>query len=517
MMDEIEVPEVENRKEHRLAKAAMFSMESGEGTNSVFPGLTRKDRTPIWSNTVDKLNFRDHDVYKNIIDDCRFFFRYDPLAKIIIQKMVDLAINDLIVIPESGMSKTELSIFKAVKDDILDFLSNAADEYLITGLVVPEIGFTRVTTDFLKEKNIKRTTTLMYPTDLWIRNSADIEIMTSDFSSKNSYYLVIPEKTLFFIKNGGRYPDGNEDKTLYQRLLTLYPDFVRDVLAGKTKILLENPLIVTGKVLKDSPYPIPYMFSALENMKHKRNLKKMDYSIAARVISAILQVKVGSDEFPVTEDDQSLLDDIEAKFRQNKTLTLNDIERVFTFVTNHTVELKWVFPEISGLLDQDKYTAVDHDILVSFGFPRILVTGETERSFSSDANIATLSPIQTLETMRRQLLKIVRRVFVELQKVNPSITSIPSVIWKPISLMSLELFLNGIKSLYETGNISRESFANAYGYDIRTEFAKRMEEDALIKELGIPEFMPVPHSNSPTEGGQQDNKPKPTKQTKEQK
>jgi hypothetical protein len=54
----------------------------------------------IWSNkSVDKLSFDDHGSYQNIIKDCRFYFRHEPLAWSVLTKMVDLAINELVILP----------------------------------------------------------------------------------------------------------------------------------------------------------------------------------------------------------------------------------------------------------------------------------------------------------------------------------------------------------------------------------------------------------------------------------
>jgi len=137
-------------------------------------------------------------------------------------------------------------------------------------------------------------------------------------------------------------------------------------------------------MLADAEYPIPYLYPGLESYKHKRNLRRMDYSIASRVISAILHVKAGSDEFPLTEDQQDVLDDLESKFHWREGISPTDIERVFTLFTNHTIELNWVFPDVEALLNDKKYDAVNKDIILALGFPRILITGETERSFTSD-------------------------------------------------------------------------------------------------------------------------------------
>jgi hypothetical protein len=288
---------------------------------------------------------------------------------------------------------------------------------------------------------------------------------------------------------------------LYEHILAEYPEFVSQVRAGETKILLDNPLIVKSTTLTDSQYPIPYLYPALESFKHKRNIKRMDYSISARVISAILQVAVGSDEFPLTSDQEDYLVELEQKFKWRESLSGNEVERVFTLFTNHTVKIDWVFPEVDALLSEKKYDPVNRDITVALGFPRILITGETEKSFTSDPEIATLSPLSTMNAMRDQLLPIVYFIFYNMEQYNDTIIRVPEEVkFKPINLMSLQLFFDGINALYESGNLSRQSFAEAFGYDFNDEIDKRIEEQTVIEESGLQEFAPVPHSNVPGGG-----------------
>jgi hypothetical protein len=332
---------------------------------------------------------------------------------------------------------------------------------------------------------------------MWLRDSKDIEIKRPPIGNEESYFVIMPEDVLSFIRNKGHYDDGGEDKELYRKIATLYPKFVEQILEGETKIRLENPLIIKSTSLADSQYPIPYLYSALEALKHKRNLRRMDYSIAARVISAILHGKLGSDEFPLTEDQSDEVDKIESKFKWRDNLAQDDIERVFLLVTNHTVDLQWIFPDVKALLDNNKYETVNQDILVALGFPRILITGETERSFASDPQIATLSPVHTMDRLRRALLPIINTVYFELAKNNESINNVPVIEFKPINLMSMQLFFEGIKGLYETGNLSREDYSKAYGYILDEQLDKREHEDEKFKARSLQPFQPVPHSNEP--------------------
>jgi len=282
------------------------------------------------------------------------------------------------------------------------------------------------------------------------------------------------------------------DKELYQEIAKLYPDFVAKVVAGEKKILLDNPLIVKSTILSDSQYPIPYLYPGLESFKHKRNLLRMDYSIAARVISAILHVTAGSDEFPLTEDQQDVLDDLETKFHWREGFSMDDIERVFTLFTNHTVELNWIFPDVEALLNDSKYNSVNKDIILALGFPRILITGETERSFTSDPEISTLSPTSTMETIRDDLLPIINHIYYEVKEKNNLVSPLPDIKFKPINLLGLRLFYEGVQKLYDTGNLSRKSFTESYGFDLSQELEYRKEEQQLLKDYELEDTTPAP-------------------------
>ncbi len=472
----------------RLAKASF----------AIYPSMTQTMASNPWIGTVDKLSFDDHNEYEKVVRDCRFYFRHDPLASTVINKLVDIAINDLVIEPEGSITVTEQSIFNSLNEDLIEFLRKAAFEYLITGLLVPEIKLTRINKLALRDRYIKRITSLLYPTSMWIRDSKDIEIKRPLITEKESYFLKIPEEVIVFLQSKGTYADGDQDIELYKEIMRLYPEFVREVIESKTfKILLDNPLVIKATALADSAYPIPYLYPALEALKHKRNLRRMDYSIAARVISAILHVKVGSDTFPLTEDQEDVLTALEEKFKWRENLPVDEIERVFAFFTNHTVELDWVFPEVETLLDDSKYDTVNQDILVALGFPRILITGETERSFASDPQIATLSPIHTMEKIQKKLLPIAQKVFFEMRRYNRVISSVPRISFKPINLMSLQLFYDGLQALYESGNLSRASYTKSYGFNYRTEMLQRAENEELIEELDLD---PVAPSNVPGAG-----------------
>jgi hypothetical protein len=456
------------------------------------PQTSYRTNVNVWgSGTVDKLSFEDHDTFVRIVKDCRFFFRHEPIATTVITKIVGLAIND-IIIPQNNISKTDYQIYASLKRDVIKFLRKAALEFLTTGLVVPEITLETINKKQLREKGIQRLDSLLYPTKMWLRNAQDIIIKRPFITDEESYFLEIPDDIIFFLQNKGMYESGETDKELYMEIVKLYPDFVAKVLNGEKKILLDNPLIIKSTILSDSQYPIPYLYPGLESFKHKRNLLRMDYSIAARVISAILHVKAGTDDFPLTEDQQDVLDDLEAKFHWREGFGMDDMERVFTLFTNHTIELNWVFPDVEALLNDSKYNSVNKDIILALGFPRILITGETEKSFTSDPEISTLSPTSTMEVMRDDLLPIINHIYYEVKERNNLVSQLPDIKFKPINLLGLRLFYEGVQKLYETGNLSRKSFTESYGFDLSQELENRKEEQQLLKDYKLEDTTPAP-------------------------
>jgi hypothetical protein len=63
--------------------------------------------------------------------------------------------------------------------------------------------------------------------------------------------------------------------------------------------------------------------------------------------------------------------------------------------------------------------------------------------------------------------------------------------------MSLRLFYEGLDKLYASGNLAREEYAEAYGYDLLTSFEKQKANEELREEMDLPEFAPVPFSEKP--------------------
>lgn len=477
----------EVEKQYRVLVPARAAFQNLTGNNF--------SSNPWVSNDVDKMSSKSLvDQYSEAIKSCRFFYRKDALASSVINKLVDISITGL-VYSQGKTTDNVMRVYDSLKDELIDFAEDCALEYLLSGLIIPEMEFVEETKKQLVARGIKTYPSLLLPDSLWIRNAESIVINSPLIGGKPSYFVKVPDEMAYFIKNKGKYPDGTEDKELYNEIVKLYPDFVRAILENVKAIPLENPMAFRRRALTDSPYPTPYLYAALESLKHKRNIRRMDYSIASRVISAIQLIRMGDKDFPLIEQDSAQLNEIRNQMRWRSSSN-KDVERIFQLFANHTLDISWVFPPTEALLDDVKYRDVNSDIIYALGFPRILITGETERSGTSDSDLALLSPVKTMENLRAKILRIIKKVVEQVAEEN-NFKNSPEVRFEPLNLHAFSEFMEGLQHLYEAGNVSRTTHAQSLGYNFKDEALKRAEEKDLIEELDIDGFAEVPHSNTP--------------------
>jgi hypothetical protein len=434
----------------------------------------------------------DYEEFVKVNSLCRFFYRTEPVVSTVINKLVEIGINDL-VFSKNKLSENEFRVFTSLKPRLLEFSEQLAQEFLLSGLVVPEIGYSKnKDKQFIFSLGIKKYGSLYLPETLTVRNPSNIKILTSWLGDIPTYFMKIPEEVIKFIKSGGKLSNGKEDKELLEKLKASFPEFVKKILKGETEIQLENDNIFRRKYTADNPYPIPYISPSLDALQHKRKLRRMDYTLIDKIISAILHVKVGNDTFPITDsdEDQVYLDNLRAQLamRGNSEQLM---ERVFQLITNHTVELAWVFPNTEILMNEKKYDDINQEILFGLGFPRVLITGETAKSGTSDPELATLAPVKTMENFRRKIIEVIRDICIEVSLRN-GFKSAPNVEFAVLNLHSFGDFVNGLSKLYDSSALSRTDLARVYGYDFVDQLDKLEDENLELKKRGLPTVGPNP-------------------------
>jgi len=451
------------------------------------------DRNPAWSlktgNTgVDKMELPSD--YHKIVDLCRFFYEHDGLAHTTINKQVEIGINGFAINPGT-CSDNEYLIYESLNPLIENFLQDAAMEFLISGLVIPEVTWGNIRAADINPRLRKRCT---LPIDLWYRDPQSVELRKTPLPNQIVAFVEISDEDIYFIQNEGKWSDGTQDKETYKILVDQYPDFVKAVKKGDTKFRLEDPIIIRRKPKSGKVYPTAYLLSALELFMQKRNLRKMDYALAGRVISAIQKITMGNDEFPLTEDDDDVIEELKSQMRWRGLA--DNIERVFQIYSNHTLEIEWITPDIEALLSDTKYKSINDDILVALGLPRIVVAGETLRSGSSNSELAMLPPINSIESMRTKLLEYPRELYRQIQKKN-NFSGVPEPYYPPIRLQPLRELMEVGRTYYENGVISKTGWAEMGHFDYETEAERMVMDREIQKDLGLPERPEVPFSPTP--------------------
>ena len=438
----------------------------------------------------------DFDKFVETTSLCRFFYRTEPVVSTVVNKLVEIGINDL-VFSKNKLSDNEFRVYKAIKPRLLEFAEQMAQEYLLSGLVVPEVGWGTINDkEFIFSLGVKKLSSLTLPDSMWVRDPKSIKIFTFLLGDKPTYFVKIPNEVVQFVRTGGKMPDGTEQKELFELIKDYYPEFVKAVNEGKTEIPLFNENVIRRKFTSDNPYPISYVTSSLDALQHKRKLRRMDYTLIDKVITAIFHVKVGSDNFPVSEspEDQELLDDLNTQLRLRGN-SEQLLERVFQLVTNHTVELSWVFPDVDLLLDNKKYEDINQEILFGLGFPRVLITGESQRTGTSDPELAMLAPVKTMENFRSKIIEVIRDICTKVAIEN-GFRNAPSVEFKALSLHNFADFINGLSKLYDASALSRTDLAKIYGFDFMEQVDKLEVENTELTNRGLPTFGPTPFGSN---------------------
>jgi len=402
--------------------------------------------------------------YHEIIKTCRWFYKFDPIAGTVINRMADMAVTVI-----KNRKKTKLNIdqvddsvqafYDALLLQLRPIIKQIAVEYFLHGLAIPSYTFKRVRGDLLSEK-LGRT---RYTTvdQIWLRNPDNIELKRRPVGTDRQVWLLIPKADIELVQNKGVRSDGTVDTEAYDYLVTHFPEYVTAIRKGQTKFLLDDAFVIMRKANSFEDYPSPFLTNALASLQHKAYLKTLDRSIASRAIEAIRHVKVGDKDFPANDDDLSAMED---QLLSNSSTG----ERIFNLITNHTVDILWVLPPLDVLLNEAKYAEPNADIFLAMGFPRILTTGETLRSNSSDSKIASLGPKATLEDMREAIIAWLRIMYATLAEKN-GFKRYPEPYFAPIATSDYTALVQFAVDSMSKGAISKDTIAQLYGSDFETE------------------------------------------------
>ena len=396
---------------------------------------------------LQKVEYTGNQTYHEIIKRCRFFYEHDPIAGTVINRMADIAITEL-----RNRHDEYPDTIKFYYDGVARILARLLRviplSYLIDGMAIPDYKVDRIMGNRI-DKRLGRTRYII-PKALWVRDNERI-VLKKTPTGDRSIFLKIPKEDIQFIESEGK-PDRVEE---YNDLVALYPEYVRSVKAGNTTFKLQA-IPIFRKLTNYNTYPLPFLKNALGALDYRRSLKRMDKITAERVIAAIRQISVGNDEYPADDEDiQAAKNIIQA---QN---TNNSQDSLLNVYTNHTIKIQWIVPPMDNIIDSNKYIEANSDVFLAMGFPRLWAVGENERSNSSDNKIAAVSPIATLEAMRKDILEWIRELYRVLAEMN-GFLYYPDPYWTPISSANVVDLLQYAAQFIDIA-ISKDTVAQLYG------------------------------------------------------
>ena len=416
------------------------------------------NRIPGWANDVAYQTRPYHEVIKL----CRYFYRTDPIASTVLNRISEIASTPLrnrrrSLLQNGVVAEEEYNFYNAIAALIQPYISTIMLTYMLDGMAIPQYELTKMAGNRVNLKLGR--TRYSFPHAIWLRDAENIVLYRTVKGHGRRAMIKVPIEDINFIQTRGQRSDGTVDREAYDQLVAEFPDYVAAIDNGATVFPVDD-YIIYRKLLPQNDYPIPFLEPALNPLDHKRYIKLMDRSVASRAIEAFRHVKVGSDEYPADDED---IEAAKTAMGQNSSA-----DRVYNLFTNHTISIEWVTPPIEVLLDNSKYDAANNDIFFALGFPRILTVGETEKSNSADNKIAALGVLSTLKDVQKDVLEWVKHLYRQLAEAN-GFTKIPDPYFSAIPLADVTQLIQYASDLLDRGVISKDTASSFYGTDFEAE------------------------------------------------
>lgn len=424
-------------------------------------------------------------TYAEEVRQCRHFYLTDPLASSVINRMVSLATTKAVNIFPSSASSIERAVFNDALAKIQPLLPQIFTVYLVDGMVIVDHGLTRSMANRL-DPSLGRTRYTVLES-VWVRNNDTIKLKRIPASSRYQVLVTVPPDEYHLIVHKGLLPDGRDYRDVYEQLRQAFPEYVALVQKGLTEIPLDVVPILR-KMVPFRDYPQPFLLPALSALKHKARITLLDQHLATRAVEAIRHVKVGNDAFPVTDGDTSI-EDLKQQLQQKA----GNAESVYTLITNHTVDISWVYPPLDALLSDRKYDEPNNTILMAFGFSRVLLVGEALRS-NSGAGASPLGSIAAIDEMRFDVTTWITSVYEKLAASN-GFSTIPTVRFRPIVYRDYIDFVRLLSDLVRDRSVPAPSLYDYLAVDSQQEPESRSEPES---EFGLP------NNTNPVQGRTQD-------------
>lgn len=476
MEDRIEAPVVQEERKPQLALASGFgdiSLYEPHNSGNFYMPQTLDDINRAFGVFPEKLIIPKE--YHQVIEMCYDFYQRGGIVATVVNRLAEMSMTQI----TNGQRKTTdeaNEYFEAVlhraPSRLNRFIHTASLEYFLSGMVLPRVEWKEMTGSEISPK--------LKPNRKYVVPIADLyppKLVKVDWPGwgVKKYYLRIPEKDIRIIRSAGKI---KSQQLRYQMWQNDYPTVFQAVKKGAKEVEIKTDAILR-KETSPSPYPTPFLFNVLEGLVFKQQLRRMDFAVASRIITAILLVQEGSDEYPITEETRGNLDALKAQisyYSKNPAM----MQRLFPLFSNHTTKLTWIQPDVKALLDQEKYKQTNDEISEGLGFAKILVTGESRNAQASEVSTWAIQPM--MEELREMMLEWLTPVYEEAAELN-GFRQVPVPTFTPIRLQDFIKTAAVFAQAFKEGNVSRTTRDLMMGLNFQTEIELMKDEKELLDSV----------------------------------
>lgn len=262
-----------------------------------------------------------------------------------------------------------------------------------------------------------------------------------------------------------------------KKLLSKLPEDLRKAIEnGETKVNLDMSKIYIAYYKKDdeADWGISFLYSILDDLSMKRKMQQADRSALDGIINAVRLWKLGDHKMKVypSEDQVNRLRDILASNTGGGTVDL---------VWDSMLEYEEFYPPTDKILNPEKYTVVDQDILRGLGVPEVLLGGKGANFSNAYIQLKTL--VERLDEGREALMDFLENEIEQFCSAM-KIDVLPTIKFNNRSLQDENVMTQLLISMWDRNIISTDSLLKVVNEDLMVEISRKVRENKLSKENG---------------------------------
>ena len=318
-----------------------------------------------------------------------------------------------------------------------------------------------------------------------VLNPELVEVTGSLLFDKNSLTLTLPPELLEVLKKD-KAELSNDELELVKNL----PTEIKSAAESGDPLLLESDRVgrITYRKQPYERYARPRTARIFDTIEYKKALRQADLSTLDGISNYILKITIGSDEFPVTS--QNELEAVAQLF--------NTPSKSFDVVWNHTLNVeKIVSPEIESILGQEKYGQVNDDLTAGLSITRAIIDGKGDIN-AAEVSLVVKGLMEEINYARRQ---VTRWIYNEYRQIAEAMgfDRFPKVRWDEAILKDTILYMSTLAQMVDRRMLSYRTSLEALGFDYDNELFNMEEEQALV-EAGTFGIIGSPWQQAKTQG-----------------